>query len=124
MNVSEFLGRVLKNCCADCALHKSKSAILNIVNETLISMDLFDCTWKIPFKRLGLKQRALDIVLFCFLIGRWEQEEDEMAGWHHRLDGHEFEQAPGVGDGQGSLVCCSPWGHKESDMTERLNWEP
>ena len=46
--------------------------------------------------------------------------EDEMAGWHHRLDGHEFEQAPGVGDGQGSLVCCSPWGHKEMDTTERL----
>ena len=45
-------------------------------------------------------------------------EEDEMAGWHHRLNGHEFEQASGVGDGQGSLACCSPWGHKESDMTE------
>ena len=44
-----------------------------------------------------------------------------MIGWHHRLNGHEFEQAPGVGDGQGSLVCCSPWGHKELDMTERLN---
>ena len=41
--------------------------------------------------------------------------EAEMIGWHHRLDGHEFEQAPGVGDGQGSLVCCSPWGRKESD---------
>ena len=47
--------------------------------------------------------------------------EDEMVGWHHRLDGHEFEQAPGVGDGQGSLACCSPWGRKESDTTERLN---
>ena len=47
--------------------------------------------------------------------------EDEMAGWHHRLDGHEFEQAPGVGDGQGSLACCSPWDHKESHTTERLN---
>ena len=47
--------------------------------------------------------------------------EDEMVGWHHRLDGHEFEQAPRAGDGQGSLVCCSPWGRKESDMTERLN---
>ena len=47
--------------------------------------------------------------------------EDEMVGWHHPLDGHEFEQAPGVGDGQGSLACCNPWGHKESDMTERLN---
>ena len=43
--------------------------------------------------------------------------EGEMAVWHHRLDGHEFEQASGTGDGQGSLVCCSPWDHKESDMT-------
>ena len=48
--------------------------------------------------------------------------ENETVGWHHQLDGHEFEQAPGVGDGQGSLVCHSPWGHKDSDMTERLNW--
>ena len=43
-----------------------------------------------------------------------------MIGWHHRLNGHEFEQAPGVDDGQGSQACCSPWGRKESDMTERL----
>ena len=47
--------------------------------------------------------------------------EDEMVGWHHRLDGHEFEETPGVGDGWGSLVCCSPWGRKELDMTEQLN---
>ena len=47
--------------------------------------------------------------------------EDEMVGWHHRLEGHECESALGVGDRQGSLGCCSPWGHKESDMTERLN---
>jgi len=47
--------------------------------------------------------------------------EDEMVGWHHRLDGHEFKQAPGVGDGQGGLVCCRLWGHKESDTTEQLN---
>ena len=46
---------------------------------------------------------------------------DEMVGWYHQLDGHEFEQALGVGDGQGSLVCCSPWSHKELDMTEPLN---
>ena len=45
--------------------------------------------------------------------------EDEMVGWHHQLNGHEFEQAPGAGDGQGSLACCSPWGHKESVKTER-----
>ena len=44
--------------------------------------------------------------------------EDEMVGWHHRLNGYEFEQAPGVGDGQGNLMCYSPWGRKESDMTE------
>ena len=47
--------------------------------------------------------------------------EDEMVGWHHRLDGPEFEQAPGVGDGQGGLACCSPWGRKKSDTAERLN---
>ena len=57
----------------------------------------------------------------------WSQEEkgsteDEMVGWHHQLDGHEFEQSPGVGDRQGSVACCSPWGHKESDTTEQLNW--
>ena len=47
--------------------------------------------------------------------------DDEMVGWHHQLKGHELEQAPGDGEGQESLACCSPWGHKESDMTERLN---
>ena len=57
----------------------------------------------------------------------WRQEEkvmteNEMVGCHHQLDGHEFEQALRVGHGQGSLACCSPWGRKESDMTEQLNW--
>ena len=57
----------------------------------------------------------------------WRQEEmwtteDEMVGWHHQLDGHKFEQAPGVGDVQGSLACCSPWGHEVSDTAEGLNW--
>ena len=47
--------------------------------------------------------------------------EDEMVGWHHQLNGHEFEQTLGDGGGQGSLVCCSPWGCKESDVTEQLN---
>ena len=47
--------------------------------------------------------------------------EDEMVGWHHLLDGHEFEEAPGVDDGQGGLVCCNSWGHKELDTTEQLN---
>ena len=57
----------------------------------------------------------------------WGQEEkgtteDEMAGWHHCLDGHESEWTPGVGDGQGGLACCDSWGHKELDTTEQLNW--
>ena len=57
----------------------------------------------------------------------WGQEEkgtteDEMVGWHHWLNGHEFEWTPGVGDGQGGLACYSPWGRKESDTTERLHW--
>ena len=57
----------------------------------------------------------------------WGQEEkgtteDEMAGWHHRLDGRESEWTPGVGDGQGGLACCDSWGCEESDTTEQLNW--
>ena len=57
----------------------------------------------------------------------WRQEEkgmteDKMVGWHHQLKGHGFGWTPGVGDGQGGLACCSPWGHKESDTTEWLNW--
>ena len=57
----------------------------------------------------------------------WGQEEkgtteDEMAGWHHQLDGHEFEKTPGAGNGQGGLACCDSWGCKEPDTTERLNW--
>ena len=58
------------------------------------------------------------------MLGKIEggrRTDDGMVGWHHRVNGHEFEQAPGVGEGQGSLECCSPWGHKESDTTERLN---
>ena len=68
------------------------------------------------------------IYVFSYEAGRhWEQEEkgtteDEVAGWHHRLDGHEFEWTLGVGDGQEGLACCNSWGCKESDMIERLNW--
>ena len=68
----------------------------------------------------------------CWLIGKdsdagsdWGQEvttEDEMPVWHHWLDGRDSEWTPGVGDGQGVLACCDPWGPKKSDMTEQLNW--
>ena len=58
------------------------------------------------------------------MLGKTEDRRrrlDEMVGWHHRLNGHEFEQTPGDSEGQGSLACCSPWGHKELDTTEGLN---
>ena len=61
------------------------------------------------------------------MLGKIERQEEKgatevkMVGWHHQLNGHEFEQAPGVGEGQGSLACCTPWSHKELDTTERLN---
>ena len=83
---------------------------------------------------LKLKLQYLGHLMKNWLIGKdpdagkdWRQEEmgmteDEMVGCHHRVDGQEFEQALGAGDGQGSLVCCSPWSHKELDMTEWVNW--
>ena len=81
---------------------------------------------KLKLQYFGHLMRSIDS-LEKTLMRDWEQEEKEMteddrAGWHHRLDGHEFEWTPGVGDGQGGLVCCSSWGCKESDMTEWLNW--
>ena len=62
-------------------------------------------------------------VCMCVCIRQEEKgtTEDEMIGWHHRLDAHEFEQAVGVGDGQGSLACCNPWSCKELDTTDQLN---
>ena len=74
---------------------------------------------QLPDVEMGLIRKDLD-------TGKdWRQKkgttEDKMVGWHNWLNGHEFEQAPGGGEGQGSLVCCSPWGHKELDTTERLN---
>ena len=83
---------------------------------------------------LKLKLQYFGHLVQSWLIGKdsdarrdWGQEEkgtteDEMAGWHRRLDGHEFEWTPGDGDGQGGLTCCDSWGRKESDTTERLNW--
>ena len=83
---------------------------------------------------LKLKLQYFGHLMRSWLIGKdsdagrdWGQEEkgmteDEMAGWHHRLDGHEFAWTPEVGDGQGGLACCNSWGRKELDTTERLNW--
>ena len=81
---------------------------------------------KLKFQCFGhLMQRAdsLEKTLMLIRLRREEKgmTEDEMVGWHHQLNGHEFEQTPGMGDGQGSLACCSLWGCKKSDTTERLN---
>ena len=111
--------------------------------KQLIKNQLLLCTpHLVDWKKLGYlavmfykSWLIIRIILFYWrLTGKdpdagkdWRQEEkgttdDEMVGWHHWLEGHEFEQALGVGDGQQSLVCCSPWGCKELDMTERLKW--
>ena len=78
---------------------------------------------KLKFQYFGHLMRRTDSLAKILMLGKIEGNrrgttEDETVGWHHQVNGHEFEQTPGDSDGQGSLVCCSPWGHKESDMTE------
>ena len=82
---------------------------------------------KLKLQYFGYLMRRVDSLEKTDAGRDWGQEEkgtteDEMAGWHHRLDGHEFEWTLGVGDRQGGLECCDSWGCKESDMAERLNW--
>ena len=82
---------------------------------------------KLKLQSFGHLMQRTDSLEKTLMLGKIEGRkrkgwQDEMGGWHHQLNGHEFEQAPGVGDGQGSLVCCSPWGCKESDTTGLLNW--
>ena len=81
---------------------------------------------KLKLQYFGHLMQRTDSLEKTLMLGKIEgrriMTEDEMVGWHHWLDGHEFEQAPGVGDAQGSLACCSPWVCKELDMTEKLNW--
>ena len=80
---------------------------------------------KLKLQYFGHLMQTTDSLKKTLMLGKIEGGEqgdrDEMVGWHHRLNGYEFEQAPGDGEGQGSLVCCSPGGCKESDMTERPN---
>ena len=82
---------------------------------------------KLILQYFGHLMRRADSFEKTLMLGKTEGRrrrgwQDEMAGWHHRLDGREFEWTPGDGDGQGGLVCCDSWGCKELDMTERLNW--
>ena len=79
---------------------------------------------KLKLQYFGHLMRRTDSLEKTLMLGKIEgmrrrgMTEDEVVGWHHQHDGHEFEYTLGVGDGQGSLACCSPWGHKELDMTE------
>ena len=82
---------------------------------------------KLKLQYLGHLRRGTYSLEKTLMLGKIEGRrrgatEDEMVGWHHQLDQHEFEQAWGFSDGQGSLACCSPWGRKELDTTEWLNW--
>ena len=102
-------------------------------NQTILKEISPECSLEGLMLRLKLQYFGHPMWMKSWLIGKdpdaakdWRQEEkgmteDEMIGWHHQLNGHEFEQTPRDGEGQGSLVCWSPWGRKELDTTERLN---
>ena len=98
-----------------------------ILKETNPEYSLEGLMLKLKFQYFGHLMRRADSLEKNPDDGKdWRQEEkgtteDEIVGWHHLLDGHEFEKTPGDGDGQGSLVCCSPWGCEEWDTTEKLN---
>ena len=102
---------------------RSNQSILKISPE----YSLEGLMLKLKFQYFVHLMRRTDSLEKTLLLGKIESrrrrgQQDEMVGWHHRLDGHEFERALGNGEGQGSLACCSPWGPKESDTTEWLNW--
>ena len=101
----------------------------SIVKEISSEYLLEGLMLKLKFQYFGHLMWRTDSLEKTLMLGkikgrrrRGQETEDGTVGWHHWLNGHEFEQALGVGDGQGSLACCSPWGRKELDVTEWLNW--
>jgi len=99
----------------------------SILKEISPGCSLEGMMLKLKLQYFGHLMRRIDSLEKTDAGRDWEQEEkgmteDEMAGWHHWLDGRESEWTPGVGDGQGGLACCDSWVRKESDTTERLNW--
>ena len=100
----------------------------SILKEISPGRSLEGLMLKLKLQYFGHCMRRVDSLEKTLMLGGdWCQEEkgmteDKMAGWHHWLDGREFEWTPGIGDGQGGLACCDSWGHKESDTTEWLNW--
>ena len=103
---------------------KSRQSILEEINP---EYSLEGLMLKLKLQYFGHLMRRADSFVKTLMLGKIEGRsrrgrQDEMVGWHHWFDGHEFESTSGVGDGQWGLACHSPWGHKESDMTEQLNW--
>ena len=97
----------------------------SILKEISPGCSLEGLMWKVKLQYFGHLMWRTDSLEKTLMLGKTEEKgttEDEMVGWHRRLNGHEFGWTPGVGDGQGGLACCSPWGHKELDTTEQLNW--
>ena len=104
----------------------AKRSNQSILKETSPEYSLEGLMLKLKLQYFGHLMRRTDSLEKTLMLGKTEGrrrrgQEDEMFGWHHQLDEPGFEQAPAVGDGQGSLACCSPQGRKESDMTEQLN---
>ena len=99
----------------------------SILKETSPGCSLEGLMLRLKLQYFGHLMQRIDSLEKTRMLGgiggrRRGTTEDEMAGWHHQLDTHEFGWTPGVGDGQGGLACCDLWGHKESDTTEQLNW--
>ena len=99
----------------------------SILKEISPGISLEGMMLKLKLQYFGHLMRRVDSLEKILMLAVWGQEEkgmteDDLAGWHHWLNGHESEWMPGVGDGQGGLVCCDSWGLKESDTTEQLNW--
>ena len=97
-----------------------------MLRETNPEYSLKELMLKLKLQNFGHLMRRANSLEKTLMLGKIEDRRrrdkgHEMVGWHHRLNGHEFEPTPGDSEGQGSLACCSPWGHQESDTTERLN---
>ena len=96
----------------------AKRSNQSIVKEIGPGCSLEGVMLKLKLQYFGHLMQSVDSLEMTLMQEEKGTTEDEMAGWHHRLDGHEFRWTPGVGDGQGGLACGNSWGHKESDMTE------
>ena len=101
-------------------LWTAKRSNQSIVKEIGPGCSLEGVMLKLKLQYFGHLMQSVDSLEMTLMQEEKGTTEDEMAGWHHRLDGHEFRWTPGVGDGQGGLACGNSWGHKESDTTERL----